>query len=207
MDGVISDNGKQDFTAWQRVFTDFGLELTIDLYKSFTGMKGEEVVVKYIKPDADSAEATDLTRRKENYFIEEIKKDKLEPTKGVEKFLKALKEKNIKMGIGTAAMEFKAYAILEELGFKNFFEVLVSAERVKKGKPNPETYLKVAEELNLKPEECVVIEDAPNGIEAAKNGGIKCIAITTTHERAELGQADMIIDSFDDLTVAEVVNL
>jgi beta-phosphoglucomutase len=65
----------------------------------------------------------------------------------------------------------------------------------------------VAELLNLNPEECVVIEDAPNGIESAKNGGIKCIAITTTHEKSELGRADKIIDSFDELVVSELINL
>jgi len=206
MDGVLTDNKEQDFTAWKRVFFDFGLELTFDGYKSFTGMKGEEIVKKYVRPNAGDEEATSLTRRKEEYFIEEIKKTKIEPTKGVERFLNDLRANGIKMGIGTAAMKFKANAILEELGLKQFFEVLVSAEEVKKGKPDPETYLKVVEKLNLKPEECFVIEDAPNGIEAAKNGNIKCIAITTTHQRSKLGMADIIIDSFDELVVSELIN-
>lgn len=207
MDGVLTDNKEQDFTAWKRVFADFGLDLNMDGYKSFTGMKGEEIVKKYIKLDADDKEATSLTRRKEEYFIEEIKKTKIEPMKGVVRLLNDLKKNNIKMGIGTAAMEFKAYAILEELGIKDFFEVLVSAEKVKKGKPDPETYLKVAEYLKLKTEECIVIEDAPNGIEAAKNGGIKCIAITSTHKESELQLADKIIDSFDELKLSELINL
>jgi beta-phosphoglucomutase-like phosphatase (HAD superfamily) len=59
----------------------------------------------------------------------------------------------------------------------------------------------------LKPEECIVIEDAPNGVEAAKNGGIKCIAITTTHKESELKQADKIIDSFDELNINELNHL
>jgi len=207
MDGVLTDNKEQDFTAWKRVFADFGLDLNMDGYKSFTGMKGEEIVKKYIKLDADNKEATSLTRRKEEYFIEEIKKTKIEPMKGVVRLLNDLKKNNIKMGIGTAAMEFKAYAILEELGIKDFFEVLVSAEKVKKGKPDPETYLKVAEYLKIKTEECIVIEDAPNGIEAAKNGGIKCIAITSTHKESELQLADKIIDFFDELKLSELINL
>ncbi|MFA5432346.1 MAG: HAD family phosphatase [Candidatus Paceibacterota bacterium] len=206
MDGVLTDNKEQDFTAWKRLFADFGLDLNFEGYKSFTGMKGEAIVLKYIRPEAKGDEATILTRRKEEYFIEEIKKIKIEPTKGVERLLNDLKKNNIKMGIGTAAMEFKANAILEELGIKDFFEILVSAEKVKNGKPDPETYLKVAEYLNLKPEECIVIEDAPNGIEAAKNGGIKCIAITTTHEDSELRKADKIIDSFDEFDVNELIH-
>lgn len=205
MDGVITDNKKQDFTAWKRVFADFDLTLTVKGYESFTGMKGEEIVCKYIKLDATNEEASSLTRRKEEYFIDEIKRDKIEATKGIEVFLKDLKANNIRTGIGTAAMEFKANAILEELGLKKFFDIIVCAEKVKKGKPNPETYLKAAEELNLKPEECVVIEDAPNGIEAAKNAGIKCIAILTTHKRAELGRADRIIESFDELSVNKLI--
>jgi beta-phosphoglucomutase family hydrolase len=206
MDGVITDNKEQDFTAWKRVFADFSLDLTFDGYKSFTGMKGEEIVKKYIKIDAGDKEATSLTRRKEEYFIEEIKKTKIEPTKGVERFLNDLKASGIKMGIGTAAMKFKANAVLEELGLKHYFDVIVSAEEVKRGKPDPETYLKAVEMLNLRPEECFVIEDAPNGIEAAKNGNIKCIAIATTHEKSELGRADIIINSFDELVVSELIN-
>lgn len=205
MDGVITDNKEQDFTAWKRVFADFGFNLTIKEYESFTGMKGEEIVCKYIKSDATEEEASSLTRRKEEYFIDEIQKTKIEATKGIETFLKDLKINNIKTGIGTAAMEFKANVILEELGLKNFFNIIVCAEKVKKGKPDPETYLKAAEELNLKPEECIVIEDAPNGIEAAKNAGIKCIAILTTHKESELGRADRIIRSFDELDVNKLI--
>ncbi|MFA5086329.1 MAG: HAD family phosphatase [Candidatus Paceibacterota bacterium] len=207
MDGVITDNKVQDFTAWKRVFADFGIDLSFDGYKVFTGMKGEEIVKKYIRPGADDAEATDLTRRKENYFIEEIKKSKIEPTPGVVRLLNDLKANDIKMGIGTAAMKFKANAVLDELGLKEFFYIIVSAEEVKKGKPDSETYLKVAQELGFKPEECFVIEDAPNGIAAAKNGNIKCIAITTTHQRSELGRADRIIDSFDELSVNDLASL
>jgi len=206
MDGVITDNKDQDFTAWKRVFADFNLNLTFDKYKSFTGMKGEEIVKKYIKPDAREEEAASLTRRKEEYFIEEIKKTKIKPTKGIERFLNDLKVNGIKMGIGTAAMKFKTNAILEELDLKHYFDVIVSAEEVKKGKPDPETYLKAVEMLDLKINECFVIEDAPNGIEAAKAGDIKCIAITTTHEKSELGRADKIIDSFDELIVSELIN-
>jgi HAD superfamily hydrolase (TIGR01509 family) len=163
-------------------------------------------VKKYIKPDAREEEAASLTRRKEEYFIEEIKKTKIKPTKGIERFLNDLKVNGIKMGIGTAAMKFKTNAILEELDLKHYFDVIVSAEEVKKGKPDPETYLKAVEMLDLKINECFVIEDAPNGIEAAKAGDIKCIAITTTHEKSELGRADKIIDSFDELIVSELIN-
>lgn len=207
MDGVITDNKEQDFTAWKRVFADFNLNLTFDGYKSFTGMKGEDIVKKYIVPGVDDKKASDLTIRKENYFIEEIKKTKIEPTVGIVRFLNDLQKNGIKMGIGTAAMEFKAEAILEELKFRQFFEVVISGEKVERGKPYPDTYLMAAKELGLKPEECVVIEDAPNGIEAAKRGGIKCIAILTTHKESEVAQADMIINLFDELNISELYNL
>jgi HAD superfamily hydrolase (TIGR01509 family) len=189
----------------EKSFCYFNLDLAVSGYESFTGMKGEEIVCKYIKPDANEEEATNLTRRKEDYFIEEIKKTKIEPTKGIERFLNDLKMNNIKMGIGTAAMEFKANAILEELGFKDFFDIIVCAEKVAKGKPNPETYLKAVEYLGLNVDECVVIEDAPNGIEAARNAGIKCIAILTTHKESELVKADRIIGSFDELDVNKLI--
>ncbi|MDD3408895.1 MAG: HAD family phosphatase [Candidatus Pacebacteria bacterium] len=207
MDGVITDNKEQDFLAWKRVFADFNLDLNMDGYKSFTGMKGEDIVSKYIKLDANEEERASLTFRKEEYFIEEIERTGIELTEGIDKFLKDLKRNGIKMAVGTAAMRFKANAILTKLGVSEFFEIIVCGEDVSKGKPDPETYLKAAKLLNLKEEECVVIEDAPNGIKAAKDGGIKCIGITTTHKKEELGQADKIIDSFNELNVEEIILL
>lgn len=76
-----------------------------------------------------------------------------------------------------------------------------------KGKPFPDIFLKAAERMKCLPQECIVVEDAPNRIQAAKAAGMKCVAITTTHKRSELDGADKIIDSFEELTTDSIREL
>jgi beta-phosphoglucomutase family hydrolase len=204
MDGVITDNSSQDFLAWKRIFSDFSLKLNHDTYLLFLGKKGEEIIRNYISPNINKKEAVRIVDKKEKYFVKEVEIDKLKPAKGLKKLFKKLKKNNIKIGLGTSAPKYKVNIILNKLGFQKVFSAVVVAEEVKKGKPNPEIYLKVARKLNLQPKECIVVEDAPNGVCAAKNAGMKCIAITTTHKERELKRADKIIRSFRELTVKEL---
>jgi HAD superfamily hydrolase (TIGR01509 family) len=170
-------------------------------------MKGEEIIGKNINPNIPTEEALEIVNRKEKYFIEEIRKNRPQPTKGLKKLLATLSRTNYKIGLGTSAPSYKTKIVLETLGIKEFFNSIVTAEEVRQGKPNPEIYLKVAKKLNVKPKECIVIEDAPKGIEAAKNAGMKCIAIPTTHKKAELKNADKIINSFNKLTMKVIESI
>jgi beta-phosphoglucomutase family hydrolase len=207
MDGVVADYQIQDFTAWRRIFKEYGFNLSYDKYLSFLGMKGEEIIGKNINPNIPTEEALKIVNRKEKYFIEEIRKNRPQPTKGLKKLLTTLSRANLKIGLGTSAPSYKTNIVLKILGIKGFFNSIVTADEVCKGKPNPEIYLKVAKKLNVKPKECIVIEDAPKGIEAAKNAGMKCIAIPTTHKKAELKNADKIINSFNKLTMKVIESI
>ena len=89
---------------------------------------------------------------------------------------------------------------MEILDIKDYFQEIITAEDVKKGKPDPEIFLKAAEKIYLRPEECVVIEDAVNGIQAAKKGNMKAIALLTdSHTKKDFYEADLIIKSLDEL--------
>ncbi len=121
--------------------------------------------------------------------------------------LESLIQNNLKTALATAAVKDKVRVVLEITGLNKYFSVVVTADEVSKGKPDPETFLKAAGKLSCKPEECVVIEDATNGIRAAKNANMKCIAITTTHHRAELEEADKTVESFAELTAETIKNL
>ena len=146
-------------------------------------------------------------RQKEEYFIENIINNKINPIKGVKKLMNDLKQAGFKIGLGTSAPIYKAFPVLENLGINDFFDATITDEEVSNGKPDPEVFLKAAKKLDIKPEDCVVIEDAPNGIDAAKNGGMKCIGITTTHKKEALKKADIIINSFDELTVEKIQSM
>lgn len=198
LDGVVIDSADIDFKSWKMLFKDHELDLTYQDYKNFIGMKGTEIVKKYIK-NADNKILLELQNKKEAYFIQLAKEHGLEPTEGLREFLDSVKN-TYDIGLVTAATKMKAVNVLEMLGISNYFSVIVTSDDVDKGKPDPEGFVKAAELLSYKPKECVIFEDGVNGVRAAKNANMKCISITTTHTKEELSEADLVIDSFKNIT-------
>lgn len=205
MDDVILLSSQFDFPAWERLFSDFDQKLTLEIYKSFLGMKGVEIIRKFI-PNVNDQDLLKLQDRKERYFIDLLKEKGAKMTMGLPDLLDELKH-NFKLGIATSAPKIKVNAILKYLNLQDYFSIIITSDMVSKGKPNPELFLKAAEELETAPQDCLVIEDSPNGIAAAKNGGMRCIAITTTHQSDDLSQADLIIAGFRELKLSTINDL
>ena len=206
MDGVVVDSIKHDFAVWKRIFSEFKVPFSFDTYKSFAGMKGMEIVKRFLNSGLSDAEARVWQNRKEHYFLEGLREAKLKTTHGLKGLLENIAKAGNKIGLATAGTRTKTLAVLKELSLVKYFSAIVTADDVGKGKPHPETFLKAAARLRCRPEECIVIEDAPNGIRAAKAAGMRCVAITTTHKNTELAEADKIIDSFDKLTIEDLQN-
>ena len=206
MDGVVIDSIRCDFLAWKRIFSRFEIELSFGEYKKFSGMKAWEILRQYVK-NISEHEANILEGKREKYFSECLKRGGVMIMSGTQSFLNLLVQNGIHISLATAATRNKVADILKHFNIESYFRVIVTGDDVSRGKPDPETFLKVAEILNVRPEECVVIEDAPNGIMAAKNSNMKCIAITTTHAYKELTEADKIIDSFTELTLSTLRQL
>ena len=124
------------------------------------------------------------------------------------KFLANLKENKIALGIGTASLKWRVIEILDRLDLSAFFKVIVSAEDVPEHKPNPHVYQEVARQLKIPPENCIVIEDATDGIEAAQNAGMKGIAFTAYHTDPGIEEAaDLTASSFKELNIKKIKNL
>ena len=104
----------------------------------------------------------------------------------------------IKMAIGSAAILFNVDFVLDGLNIRNYFGALVSADDVVKSKPDAETFLKGAAALNVDPQNCIVFEDAPKGVEAALNANMKCVVITTMHTKEEFAAYANIIGFIED---------
>jgi beta-phosphoglucomutase len=120
--------------------------------------------------------------------------------KGLENFLEQAKEHNILLAIGTAAIPFNIDFVLDTLKIRNYFSAIVSADDVKASKPDPETFLKAAQLLQVNPKDCIVFEDAPKGVEAAQNAGIRSIVITTMHKPEEFKPYNNIVAFIEDYT-------
>jgi HAD superfamily hydrolase (TIGR01509 family) len=118
--------------------------------------------------------------------------------------LKELKKNNIPIAVGSSAPVENIDFVLDKLEIRNYFDIVVVAAMVQKAKPAPDIYLKSAELLNTKPENCLVFEDALAGINAALSAGMKVVGVATSLPKEKLTETDKIINNFTEITVAEI---
>jgi HAD superfamily hydrolase (TIGR01509 family) len=142
-------------------------------------------------------EMQDITFEKEKQY-QKLFLPHLKLINGLDAFLEKYHQKGIKMAIGSAAIMFNIDYVVNGLDLRKYFPVTISADDVEKSKPDPETFLTCAENLGVKPEECVVFEDNPKGVESALRGGMKAVVITTMHEEHEFNDMPNILKFIKD---------
>ena len=233
-DGVLVDSEKLHYEAFNRVLTKFNYQLSIrDYYDRFLGLSDLEllrVVDKEGKLSLSNQQFEKLLSEKANLFKEmasteagPVRKnrntkvsDKSQVSngagiiEGVPQFLNMLADNKIPIGICSGALLPEIEMILKGALLREFFEVIVSAEQVERGKPDPEGFSLALKLLNkklhksIKPENCVVIEDSRWGLEAAKAAGMRAVAITNTYAAEHLKPADKVIVHLGDLSLSEL---
>jgi beta-phosphoglucomutase len=199
MDGTLVATTEADFLAWQRVFSDAGKQLSFEDYFPLLGKKSQDVVHHELK--LQGMEAENALHSKMKYFEEIVEQKGIAMMPHAEALLKELKALQIPLALATSSRKLKMELVLEEVGILEYFTVLVSGEDVINGKPKPDIFLLAASKLQVSPEHCVVLEDAITGVTAAKAAGMKCIAITNTHDADDLAIADMVIRDFSELSL------
>lgn len=196
MDGVLIDSESLTTEAAILFFANKGYTVTHEDFYPFygTGEKGYFMGVadKYGIPfnlETDKIEIYNLYK--------ELALDKVKLIPGVFDFIKLCKSKGLALAVATSAVSYKMNINLEFLNMQTgVFGALVSSEDITNNKPHPEIFLKAADKLGLQPAECLVVEDAPSGVKAAKTAGCKCLALTTTFGADELTEADFIAKDF-----------
>lgn len=195
LDGVIVDTAKYHYLAWKRLANELGFEFTEkdnERLKGVSRMESLEILLSVggIKID-DPKKKEELAEKKNNWYVEYISKmteDEILP--GVKEFLELLKSNGVKLAIGSASKN--TMTILYRIGLANFFDTIIDGTKITKAKPDPEVFLKAAEEMNIDPKDCCVFEDAVAGIEAAKRAGMKVIGVGNPEI---LKDADKVISS------------
>lgn len=199
LNGTMIDDMHFHNKAWFKVLNDdLGANLSWEEVKSNMYGKNSELLIRVFGPDRfTQAEMDILSVEKEKRYQQEYG-PLLKLIDGLDAFLDEAKQNNILMGIGSAAIPFNINFVLDGLNLHHYFTSIVSADDVAESKPDPETYLKGAMELGVLPEECIVFEDAPKGVEAALRAGMKAIVITTMHEAHEFSAYPNIIGFIKD---------
>jgi beta-phosphoglucomutase len=215
-DGVITDSEIIHLHSFNRVLAQYGMEITTeDYYKDYLGLTDADVFTlladqNRFGPDAEPIE--NLIKQK-NQIFEELARTEGRIIPGVCDFLGMLNQNNIPMAICSGALRPEIELILKQARLRHLFKVIVSAEQIKKGKPNPEGFLLTLAKLNEKsqesilPDECIVIEDSNWGLEAAKAAGMHTIAVTNSYDAKQLATAEKIVKKLSDLSMNDLQKL
>lgn len=200
MDGVLVDTEKYHEMAYIETARKVGVNLAkeeVMKSKGVTAMENIQRVFKEYKINEDVEEYALLKDKIYRNYL----KGNIRLLSGALDLLKKMKKKKIKIALASSGSKLNVGFTLKQLKIKKFFDVVINGEEVKKGKPNPEIFLKAAKKMKVKPKECVVVEDAVSGIKAARNAGMFCIGVATTFPRVKLKDADLIIDNLSELKV------
>jgi beta-phosphoglucomutase family hydrolase len=203
-DGVIIDSSRHHEKSWKLLAQEEELPLPPDSFRLGFGRKNQIIIPEIYKWSQDPAEIERLGNRKEAIYRELMANDVLEPLPGVREWLEKLAAAGVPRVVGSSTPRANLDAAMSRLGLAPLFDAIVAAEDVTLGKPNPEVFLKAAERIGRRPECCVVFEDAHAGIAAARAGGMRVIAVATTHPVEELAAADLAIHSMNELSVEEL---
>ncbi len=203
MDGTLVDSTKADFLAWQKLFSHYNKELTFSDYIPLLGLKSSDVVKKFL-PLKNEEEVQFALTRKLVFFHEIISENGIYPVPFADVFLKQIKQYNVPLALATSSRRAKMEMVMEQLNLLIYFDTVVTGGDVKNGKPSPDIFLKAAEKLDVVPADCIVFEDAANGVKAAKNAGMKCVALSSHQTIDSLQEADLVIDTFENLSFPNV---
>ncbi|MFD2580944.1 HAD family hydrolase [Pedobacter vanadiisoli] len=187
--------------AWHNILTkDLGANISFDAVKKQMYGKNQDLLERVFGVGYFSQEQIDqISIEKERRYQAAYKKH-LTLITGLDNFLERAKQSGIQMAIGSAAIPFNINFVLDNLNIRSYFKAIVSAEDVANSKPDPETFTKGAEILGVSASECIVFEDAPKGVEAAQNAGMKCVALITMHSKEEFSTYHNIIAFIEDYT-------
>ena len=199
MDGVIVDSMPYHFIAWYEALSPLGIRVSAFEVYQREGERWDKSLKDFliqggIKPTSSVMRKVFLKRQ---IIFRRYFKRKL--FSGVEEFLRGLKNKGYLLAIVTGTPMPQLVKILP-LRIRGLFDTVVTGDLVRRGKPHPEPFLKAAANLNLKPSECLVIENAPLGIRSAKSAKMFCVAVTTSLPKGYLRMADVVVNKLQDIS-------
>lgn len=215
-DGVIIDSEILHFRAFNEALAPLGAGITeqdyFKVYLGLTDLDCFKAVNGKFKLNLDNSGLENILKEKSRSFRKLVKTSgKL--IDGVCDFLTMLKQNNIPLAICSGALLAEIVLILDANKLKSFFEVIVSADQVKRGKPYPDGFLLTLQKLNekrtpaIQPGQCIVVEDSRWGLEAAQKAAMHTIAVTNSYDAAQLKMADKIVTKLNELTMGDLQQL
>jgi beta-phosphoglucomutase family hydrolase len=199
-DGVIIDSSAQHEESWTLLANEIGKPLPEDHFLRGFGMKNQVIIPEILQWTTDPDEIDQYSLRKEFLYREIVRERGIEPLPGVTELLLMLRQHGVACAVASSTHRENIETIFRLIGIRDYFQAVVTAEDVSRGKPHPEVFLKGAEKIGCDPVNCVVFEDAHVGIDAGLAASCKVIAVATTNPLEDLGKADLAVRSLEDVS-------
>jgi beta-phosphoglucomutase family hydrolase len=196
LDGTLIDSSNLHWEAWQKVMEAENITLTYEQYVADFGKRNDEILRGRLGADLSDEFIARVSLAKEEVYRGLIRTKGLELLPGARHWLERFKAEGWLQALATSAPRGNIDAVFAALGIGEYFDAAISSEEVRAGKPEPDVFLTAAAKMGVAPRDCVVIEDAPAGIEAARRAGMKSVGVLTTHRELK---ADLVAPSLDQL--------
>ena len=207
MDGTIVDNMDFHTQSWVEFFRRRDKRLDPEeFFRETAGRQGKEIIRTYLGEQFSDDEVAAMNREKEEIYRQMYEPHRKE-VEGFSRFIEQAKARSVKLAVATAGPPGNIAFVLDGLHLRQHFQAVVGAADVSRGKPHPDVFLKAAEMLNVAPADCIVFEDAPLGVEAARNAGMPAVVLSTTLGAAAFAQYDNVIATATDFTELSVDDL
>ena len=207
MDGVVVDTGLVHNIAEQKILKDIGIDISLEEIRKYAGIAAsiwfKEILKKYNKV----ADAEKLEKKKFKMVYNSLEKN-VPFVPGALELIGLLKKNKIKIALASGSPKDFVNYIVSKSSLNKKFDVVIGLGDYSNSKPDPEIFLLASKEINIKPKDCVVIEDANHGVLAAKKAGMKCIGFVNENSgNQNLSKADLIVDNLEEITIDTIKNL
>ena len=203
MDGVLVDSADAHLASWRTLAGELGRDVTPAQFAQTFGQQNRDII-PLVFGESDADRIVELADRKEDIYRRSVL---VNPPimAGAVDLVRALSGAGVRLAVGSSGPRANIELILNAMGVRDLMKAIVSGDDVTRGKPHPDVFLRAAKRLAIEPSRCVVIEDAPVGVQAAKRAGMKCIAVMTHHGLDALAEADFVALDVGSLSIEDVV--
>lgn len=206
MDGVLVDSYHAHFESWKQLYAELGREYSEAAFAADFGRTSRDILQRSLGDDLSEAAIRNADERKESLY-RDILREHFNAMSGATELIDALAGDGFLLAVGSSGPAANIDLSLEKLNRRDRFAAIVTGSDVTRGKPDPQVFLLAAERLQVPPDACCVVEDAPHGIEAARRAGMKRVALVGTAPRDQFAHADRVVDSLRELTPTDIRKL
>ena len=199
MDGTLIDSEEFHWISWRNTLANEGITITREQFLSSFGQRNDSIIPRWLGAAATPESIERISKAKEELYRHLVRRDGIAPEPGVAPWLHRLHNEGWLQAIASAAPRANIDVVLEALSATHIFQGIVSADDVRRGKPDPEVFLTAASRVGASPGRCIVVEDAVAGVQGARSAGMKSIGVNRNGKQLP---ADIVVRSLDLLDMA-----